>query len=208
MLPTLALATLAVTSRPLLAADAHMTDAERSQIVQFMKDAQSEFVQAVEGLSDEQWKWKPTPERWSVGECAEHIVLSEVALFSRAEAALKSPPDPDWETKTKGKTEIILNVMAQRKGKAQAPEEIQPQGKMTRAEIMAKFAEVRGRSLRFIEETQLPLKEHLSPHPFPIFNPLNAYQWVLYIPLHNMRHDKQIEEVKATPGFPAKGTAP
>jgi len=26
----------------------------------------------------------------------------------------------------------------------------------------------------------------------------------MYIPLHNMRHDKQIEEVKSTPGFPGK----
>ena len=69
---------------------------------------------------------------------------------------------------------------------------------------MKKFAEVRGITLKFVEDTKLPLKEHLAEHPFPIFNPLNAYQWVLYIPLHNMRHDKQIEEVKATPGFPVK----
>jgi hypothetical protein len=123
-------------------------------------------------------------------------------LFGKALLALSTPADPDWEAKTKGKTEIILGVMAQRKGKAQAPEEIQPQGKMTRAEIMAKFAEVRGRTTGMVEKVDLALKEHLAPHPFKIFDPLNAYQWLLYIPLHNMRHDKQIEEVKATAGFP------
>lgn len=186
------------------AADPHMTPQERSQLIQDLKDSQKEFVAAVSSLSDDQWKWKPAPARWSVGECAEHILLSESALFAKVQEALKNPASADWETRTAGKTELLLNVMAQRRGKAQAPEEIVPSGKMPREEIMQRFAEVRARTLKFAEETELPLKEHITVHPFPIFNPLNAYQWTLYIPLHNMRHDKQIEEVKSTPGFPAK----
>ena len=97
---------------------------------------------------------------------------------------------------------FLLGVMAQRKGKATAPEEIAPSGKMARAEIMSRYAKQRDETLKFAETTQIALKEHVAPHPFPIFNPLNAYQWVLYIPLHNMRHDKQIAEVKATAGYP------
>jgi hypothetical protein len=186
------------------ATDPHMTSDERAQLVQFLKDSQKEFLAAVTNLSDEQWKWKPAPERWSVGECAEHILLSEGALFSKMQEALKNPESDDWEAKTEPKTKILLSVMAQRQGKAQAPEEIVPSGKMPRAEIMSRYAEVRARTLKFAEDTQLPLKAHLTAHPFPIFNPLNAYQWILYIPLHNMRHDKQIEEVKSTPGFPGK----
>jgi len=184
------------------AADPHMTAQERTQLIQNLKDGRKEFVDAVSSLTDEQWKWKPTPERWSVGEVAEHILLAEGSLWAKMQDALKNPADPDWEKKTAGKTELLLRVMAPRLGKAQAPEEIVPSGKMARAEIMSGFAQARAQTLRFAEETQLPLKEHIAPHPFPIFNPLNAYQWVLYIPLHNMRHDKQIEEVKATPGFP------
>jgi hypothetical protein len=181
-----------------------MTSAEKEQLIKYLKDSQTEFVAAVTGLSDAQWKWKPAPERWSVNECAEHIMLAEGLLFAKAEEAIKNPPTPDWETATKGKTEILLQVMAPRLGKAKAPEDIVPSGTLDRAVLMRRFAEARGKTLHFVEATQLPLKEHLAEHPFPIFNPLNAYQWVLYIPLHNMRHDKQIEEVKATPGFPAK----
>lgn len=186
------------------AADPNMTAQERAQLVQWLKDSQKEFLAAVSDLTDEQWKWKPAPARWSVGECAEHILLSEGMLFAKMQEALKNPPSDDWDAKTTPKTAIILQVMAPRLGKAQAPEEIQPTGKLTRAEIMSQYAEVRARTLKFAEETQIALKEHLAPHPFPIFNPLNAYQWLMYIPLHNMRHDKQIEEVKSTPGFPGK----
>jgi hypothetical protein len=181
-----------------------MTSAEKEQLIKYLKDSQAEFVAAVTGLSDAQWKWKPAPERWSVNECSEHIMLAEGLLFAKAQEALHNGPTPDWENATKGKTEILLQVMAPRLGKAKAPEDIVPSGTMARAEVMRQFAVARAKTLHFVEDTKLPLKEHLAEHPFPIFNPLNAYQWVLYIPLHNMRHDKQIEEVKATPGFPAK----
>ncbi len=186
------------------AADATMTAQERAQLVQFLKDGQKEFAAAVSHLSDEQWKWKPAPDRWSVGECAEHIVLAEDMLWAKMQEALNNSVPDDWEKKTAGKTELLLRVMAPRMGKAQAPEDIVPSGKMPRAEIMKKFEEERARTLEFAETTKLSLKDHLAPHPFPIFNPLSAYQWILYIPLHQMRHDKQIEEVKATAGFPAK----
>jgi len=202
--PKLAAILFGVAAQSLLAADPSMTPQERSQIIQLMKDSEKEFLQAVRDLTDEQWQWKPAPERWSVGEVAEHIVLSEGALFAKVQEALRNPPNADWEKKTEGKTEFLLRVMAPRLGKAQAPEEIQPQGKLTRTEIMTRFAEGRLRSLRFAEETKATLKDHTAEHPFPIFNTLNAYQWLLYIPLHNQRHDKQIEEVKATAGFPAK----
>lgn len=186
------------------AADPNMSQKEREQVIQLLKDSQQEFVKAVIDLTDEQWGWKPAPDRWSVGEVAEHILLSETALFSKMQAALANPPNPEWEQKTKGKTELLLQVMAPRVGKAKAPEEIVPRGKLTRAEIMSGFAQVRAKTLNFAEDTQIGLKEHTSEHPFQFFNTLNAYQWLIYIPLHNMRHDKQIEEVKATAGFPGK----
>jgi hypothetical protein len=193
---------LCAASLPLWAEDPSFTPQERANAVQLLKDSRKEMIDAVKDLNDEQWKWKPAPDRWSVGEVAEHIVLAEGSLFGRLQAALDNPPNPDWEKKTAGKTELILKVMAPRLGKAQAPEPIQPQGKLTRAEVMSRFDEVRAKTLQFAEETKVALKEHTSEHPFPMFNPLNAYQWLIYIPLHNMRHDKQIEEVKATAGFP------
>lgn len=191
-------------SSPVHAADPNMTQQERDQVIQLLKDSQTEFVQAVSSLSDDQFKWKPAPNRWSVAEVSEHILLAEGMLFAKVQEALAGPPNPEWDKKTAGKTEFILKVMAPRMGKAQAPEEIQPRGNLTRAEIMSRFAEVRANTLQFAEHTQVALKEHTAEHPFPVFGTLNAHQWLIYIPLHNMRHDKQIEEVKSTPGFPAK----
>ncbi len=184
------------------AADPHMTADERAKVITLLNESRDQLLQSVDGLSEAQWKWKSAPDRWSVGECAEHIVLAEKGLFGRLQQAVANPPNPDWETKTGQKAAFLEKVMPTRTGKAKAPEEIVPAGKMSRTEVLAVFAEQRVPIVKFAEETQVALKEHTSEHPFAIFNTLNAYDWLLYIPFHTMRHVKQIQEVKATSGFP------
>jgi hypothetical protein len=198
------LAFLAMTAAAgaLHAADATLTPAERAHAIQLLQDSQKEFLALVDGLTDAQWIFKPAPDRWSVGETSEHIVLAEGGLFAGVQRAVAAAPNPDWETKTRGKTEFLEKVMVDRSHKAKAPESIQPQAKLSRDEVIQRYKEARARTLKFIEETEVPLKEHTADHPFPIFGTLNAYQWLIYIPLHNMRHNQQIAEVKSSAGFP------
>jgi hypothetical protein len=186
----------------LYAADAHMTTEERTKVLHWLEESHHEFLASIEGVSEEQWKWKPAPERWSVGETAEHIVLAEALLFENVKKAMASPANPQWEEQTKGKTEFIVQVMAPRLGKAQAPEPIVPRNGLTQAQVRERFEQQREEIVRFASDTNLALKEHTEVHPFPIFGMLNAYQWLIYIPLHTERHDKQIAEVKATAGYP------
>ncbi|HVP00576.1 MAG TPA: DinB family protein [Bryobacteraceae bacterium] len=193
---------LALACLPLAAADANMTTEERTKVLNYLEDSRKEFLASIDDVTAEQWKWKPAPERWSVGETAEHIVLAEALLFANVTKAVASPKNPDWEEKTKGKTEFIERVMAPRLGKATAPEPIVPSGKMTQAQVRETFLKQREEIVKFAQETQVALKQHTVDHPFPVFGTLNAYQWLIYIPLHTERHDKQIAEVKGTAGFP------
>jgi hypothetical protein len=186
----------------LYAADAHMTIEDRTKVLHWLEESSQEFHAAIDGVTEEQWKWKPTPERWSVGETAEHIVLAEAMLFENVKKAVSSPANPAWEEQTKGKTEFIVQVMAPRLGKAQAPEPIVPRNGMTLAQVQERFDHQRAEIVKFAADTNVPLKEHTEVHPFPVFGTLNAYQWLIYVPLHTERHDKQIAEVKATNGYP------
>src|ERR1700720_940236 len=110
------LATLALLSITglLHASDAAMTPAERAHAIQLLRDSQKEYMALLDGLTDEQWTWKSAPDRWSVGETAEHIVLAEGLLFGAVMGAVAAPVNPDWETKTRGKTEFIEKVMVDR----------------------------------------------------------------------------------------------
>src|SRR6266852_3042926 len=155
---------------PLAAADPHMTAPERAKVLNWLEDSRKQFLAATDAVSDAQWRWKPGPDRWSVGEVAEHIVLAEASQFAKVKAALAAPATPDWEAKTKGMTETIEMVMAPRLGKAQAPEPIVPGGNMTRAQARERFQSQRAEILKFARETEAPLKEHLAEHPMPMFN--------------------------------------
>ena len=189
-------------SLPLLGGDAHITVEDRTKVLNWLEESRKEFLAAIDGVTEEQWKWKPAPERWSVGETAEHIVLAEALLYENVQKAVASPANPNWEEQTKGKTEFIVQVMAPRLGKAKAPEPIVPTGHLTQAEVRERFEKQRITIVKFAGETDVALREHTVQHPFPVFGTLNAYQWLIYVPLHTMRHDKQIAEVKATAGYP------
>jgi len=200
---TVAISILAVLTASLIsAAEPVLTQQERAHAIQLLRDSEAEFLKLTSGLSESQWTYKPTPDRWSVGETAEHIVLAEGFLVSKLEEAMANAPNPDWEAKTAGKTEFIERVMPDRSHKAQAPEPIQPHGKWSQEETVTHYKEVRARALKIISETDAPLKSHTSEHPAPVFGTLNAYQWLIYIPLHNLRHNQQIAEVENSPGFP------
>jgi hypothetical protein len=186
----------------LSAVDANMSDLERKKALDWLRQSRQEFLGAIDGVNEEQWKWKPAPDRWSVGETAEHIVLAEALLFSFVERALHAPANLDWEEHTRGKTELLERVMAQRLGTATAPPPIVPTGRLTQVQARIEFEKQREKIEKFTRDTQLALKEHTAVHPFPVFGTLNAYQWLIYAPLHTLRHHKQIAEVKASPGYP------
>ena len=182
----------------------HISPEERAQVLDWLAESHQQLVAAMDGLSNAQWTWKPGPEQWSVGETAEHVVLAEARLFDFVRKALAEPPNPDWEQQTKGKTELLIRVMPTRQGKAVAPQSIVPKEALSGAQVKERFEKQRVEIVRFAGETQVALKQHTVAHPFPIFGVLDAYQWLIYIPLHTMRHQRQIAEVKANPGYPGR----
>jgi hypothetical protein len=53
--------------------------------------------------------------------------------------------------------------------------------------------------LEFLQSTP-DLRAHVFDSPLK--QPLDAYEWLLFMGAHSERHTKQILEVKADPGFP------
>src|SRR5262249_43438206 len=134
------------------------------------------------------------PDRWSAGEGVEHIVLADGLLFDKATNSLTGQPDPQWDA-TLGKTERLRRALPDRLRRLDAPGVIQPRAAMSREELLSRFIDQRARVLKYARETDVPLKAHTAANPF--FGSLNAHQWLLYIPLHHLRHNQQIAEVKA-----------
>jgi len=187
-------------------ADGKLTEAEKTELLSMLDTTAKDFLALIENTTEEQWKWKSAPDRWSVGECAEHVILSERMLFQTALQALKNPADPEWATKTGGKADFIKKVMPNRNpggaGGARAPQEIVPEGNLAKADVIKRFNESRTEIRAFVAALDQPAKEHIEKHPFPVFGDLNAYDWLIYVPLHTIRHSRQIIEVQGTAGYP------
>ena len=160
-------------------ADAHISKEERAQVLRWLKESHRQFFAEVNGLSDQQWNWKPAPEQWSVGEIAEHIVLAEALLFNFVQKALVGPSNPHWEEETKSKTKFLVQVMPSGEGKAAAPQPLVPREGLTCAQVKDRFASQRIGIVGFAGGTQAPLREFTIVHPFPVFGTLNAYQWLI-----------------------------
>jgi len=171
-----------------------MTSEERAKVIHLLEQSRDEFLASVEGLTDQQWNNHPAPGSWSIGETAEHIVLAETSFFGAIQRAVTSTPNAGWEAEPGRKSMFIERVMTNRTHKVQAPKSIQPRG-LPRAEVLDRYLDVRSRTLQFARETQLALREFTADHPFPVFNTLSAYDWLLYIPMHNLRHNAQIVEL-------------
>ena len=58
-----------------------MTEEEHKELIDLLNESRDLLMGLITGLSDEQWTFKQNPDRWSVGECAEHIVRSETSLL-------------------------------------------------------------------------------------------------------------------------------
>lgn len=185
-------------------ANAHISPEARARVLGWLEQSQREFFAAIDDVSDAQWAWKPAQERWSVAETAEHIVVAEGLLFQVVQRALEGPPNARWQEETTGKTELLVQVLPSGEGQAVAPAPFRPRERLTRDQIKDRLASQRIDIVRFASGTDVPLRAFTRVHPFPEFGTLNAYQWLIYVPLHTLRHSKQIAELKATPGFPAR----
>jgi hypothetical protein len=195
-----ALAGAVVFSSSLIAGE--VTKADRDKLVDHLKKTEAAFLKSIDGVSDAQWAWKAAPDKWSVAETAEHITKSEDLLRGMVEGMMKTPATPDLLAKTKGKEEMILKNIPDRSKKATAPEPLVPKGSFaSKAALIEAFKAARAKTLAIAGGTT-DLRAY-GQAGLPVGD-LDAYQSVLFLSAHTERHTKQIDEVKATTGYPAK----
>jgi uncharacterized damage-inducible protein DinB len=179
---------------------------ERELVVEHLAHSRERLVLTVDGLSAEQRNFRPAKDRWSIADCIEHITVVESGALRGIQKALQSQPEPERQSEVRGKEQLIMEKVPARKRRVQGPAEVMPQGRWPDFdELLRQFEATRERSVRFSAVTQADLRNHFFPHPF--LGLLDCYQWLLLLAAHCERHVRQMEEVKADPGFPAQQQA-
>lgn len=177
-----------------------MTDAERQEALRHLRESRVRFLSSIDGVTEAQWSYKPAPDRWSVGECAEHIVLTEQSYFETLTRLLAAKPPAE---KPAALSDAELSrLYTDRSQKRQAPEKLQPTGRWSRAGLVERFNLTRDRIIAIAETTDAPLRSYTSAAAAG--NKMDGYQWFLRIAGHVERHTAQLEEVKTHPGYPKR----
>ena len=183
-----------------------MTPSEREVVLKNLAGSRERLLGMAQGLSREQWHYRPGPGRWSVAECVEHITTVEGRVLGFIQKTLESGPDP---SKSSAMTdEVLVTDVAGRITRFQAPEPAVPTGRWPHEQLLREFDGARQRTRDFAASTAADLRQHFFKHPR--FGELDLYQWLLLLAAHSDRHRAQSEEVMASAGYPraAQASAP
>ena len=175
---------------------------ERDHLVNLLSESRDKVLISTDQLSVEQWTFRQNKESWSIGDNVEHLGLVEPILFGQVTSALVSDVNPNWAEATAGKENLLKEKLLDRSTRRDAPNAVLPAGGVEPAYARRVFKEHRDVSLQFTLETVKPLKAHTADHRRAVYGTLNAYQWLLFIAYHTLRHVEQIADVTCAPGFP------
>lgn len=159
--------------------------AEIAAIVQEGHDA---LIGSLEGLSDEQARFKPAPDQWSILELMDHVVTIKRFLVVLCQHMSEGAWPP-------GLTEAWQ-------------EEALQDGATTRrftsiAEAREAADAAHGALLAFLEGVT-PEMDTAKTFTHFLFGPMNFREWVVFERIHDGDHGPTIAKIRALPSFPAR----
>jgi len=178
-----------------------LTQMEREALLAHLQQTRQAFLDSIARVADAQWTFKAAPDRWSIADVAEHIAISETTILQLVtDKMLKGPAIPPNPNRIPD--EKLLAFLLDRTSRFQAPEMLKPTNRWPTREALTKdFIAAREKTAAFVKTSTDDLHGHGGPHP--VFKMLDGYQWLLLISGHVARHTAQIEEIKASAGYPA-----
>jgi hypothetical protein len=195
--PKMALSGFVFLATALSAFAAPMTQTEREHLVAHLEMTQAWLTDEVSGLSAAQLNFRPAPDRWTVAEVVQHLVISEPNYWKLLQDALKQPPKKLDKQATDA---AVLWYGIDRTRHEKTTENQNPQEQVIdSAQALKTFLSMHAQLLDMARSTN----EDLRGHAVPDWG-VDAYQCLLEISTHEQRHILQIREIKASPGFPKK----
>lgn len=181
----------------------HLTkhDENKAQLINRLKDSKSDLLKAVAGLTDQQLEFKPAADRWSIIDCVEHLTSIEKAMIDAEKKLMAEAPNPEKKKAMKYTDEQLIAMVEDRSKKQTSPPFGMPKHNYASpADAINAFVAQRDQLIDYVSNTKDMLRAHITNDPN--LGMVDAYQLLLFNAAHTMRHIKQIDEVKADPGFP------
>ena len=180
---------------------AGMNPTEREFVVGELAASEARLLDVVRGVTVAQASFRTGPERWSIAEVLEHLVVWEGFMLSAIRGALDTAATPEKQAEVAAKDSLVRGLATSRDKPLKSREAARPTGRWSDVGTMlGEFRVRRAQTVEFVESTQADLRSHFFAHV--TFGDLDCYQWLGVVGQHTLRHVEQIEEIKRDAGFP------
>jgi hypothetical protein len=179
-----------------------MKKGERDRILSSYHGTRKQVLDAVSGLSEAQWTFKPQEGGSSIREIFEYLLAEEDVLFDRLRAALT---DGGASSSPKNKVlsaEVLLQSATQQASKRNTPGVSPTQGRWaTSRDAVSAFQAHRDAHLDYLRTTNDALTTSFVDHAE---GSASVYDELMTIPARSESHVAAIIKIKAGAGFPAR----
>jgi hypothetical protein len=177
-----------------------LTEKERETALGLLARSRGAVLGAVEGVSEEQARWKPGPDRWSILEYVEHLAIAEDELIAMIKRSLESAPHVETPEERREREQKIRGT-AMPRGVNKAPHTMHPTARFgSLSEAVAAFLAARERSVEFARSTADDLRSHFANHT--VLGPMDGYQWLCGNARHAETHSAHMVEIRGMAEFP------
>lgn len=174
---------------------------DRKYLLDNLIRSRDEILKETENLSDEQWNFKESADRWSIKQVVEHIAIWELLLQREVSMDLIAGPQPELN-KTAKPDSIILGFITEKKPHVSTEYTkpftfTLPMGLNDGKNNLAWFIRMRNESIEYLKTATEDLRSYyLKP------GRNNIHQVYITTFGHTDRHLRQILKIKQHPGYP------
>ena len=184
-----------------------LTPEELDQARLFLEQTRNSVIGVTKGLTEAQWRFKPAPDRWSIAENLDHIVIVLERVLGPIFDQLAAAPASLVRSDCQAVDAIAIHQFPTRLAKFSAPEFVRPAEQIIPAELLVRLDADYARLLDRLESTPGLRECALDSAPLKAvskgaYTLMDGYQWILTAAAHTERHAKQMLEVIADDAFP------
>ena len=178
------------------------TEGDRNYLVENLTRTKEMLIKETQDLSENQWNFKESPDRWSIREVIEHVAIWELLLQARVSNAMGNGPHPELAATAKPDS-IYLGFIMEEKPHISIDYTkpftyTLPMGLNSGQTNMAWFLKMRNESVEWLKNATEDLRIYQQ---FP-GDKKNLHQVYITIFGHSERHYRQIMKIKSNPAFP------
>jgi len=177
------------------------TEADRKLLLDNLNRTIQEIKDETKNLTQEQWTFKESPDRWSINQVVEHIGIWELLFMNEISKALRMEPNPSFPhvapdslfTDQNPRSQTMNNAMDFTKPFSYAV----PLGNNDGKNNVIWVTTMRNESIEYLKKETKNIRIQ-----YDYCSGVNVHQYYLMMFRHSDKHLRQIRKVKAHANYP------